>query len=527
VIHSSPIHACKSLFSKIIRRFFERGLYNTISLIFLWVLYKVENYLISRSSKFKDHLKLMDLSEVVKKSIRISPRISKSGFVYHFTENDIDKLLEHQFDILLLCSGGILRGEILNAARFGVLSLHHADNGVNRGVPAGFWEVYYKQDKTGFIIQQLTQELDGGNVIKRGYFQTQYHFLLNQASIYEKSNIHLMHLIKWIAENESLPAFEHQTPYSFPLYKSPTPFQILQYFYDLSLRLIYSGLRLFFNIRDDYWEVSYVSSDWSSAVLWRSTSIKNPDGHYLADPFVISKNGRHYCFVEDYIYSSNKGHISVYELFRDESKYLGPALIESFHLSFPFLFEFLGDLYMCPESYENHDIRIYKCKNFPLDWELSKIIMKDVSAVDTMLFEKNGKWWLLTNLDLSGTGEDFSELYLYHAESPLSEIWTPNRNNPVRVDSEFARNGGLLRDGKTVYRVGQSQGFSRYGKSSNILEIKEISEDRYCEELIAKVQPKFKPGIKGTHHIHSNGYVTVFDHVRNLRLSKLKHLSPP
>jgi hypothetical protein len=182
---------------------------------------------------------------------------------------------------------------------------------------------------------------------------------------------------------------------------------------------------------------------------------------------------------------------------------------------------------MCPESSSNHDLRIYKCKNFPLDWEISKIIMTGVSAVDTMLFEKSGRWWLLTNLDLSGTGEDFSELYIYHAESPLSEIWTPHRNNPVRVDSEFARNGGLLRDTKAVYRVGQSQGFLGYGKSSNILEIKEISEERYCEELIAKVQPKFKPGIKGTHHIHSNRYVTVFDHVRSLRLNKLKHPSPP
>jgi hypothetical protein len=153
--------------------------------------------------------------------------------------------------------------------------------------------------------------------------------------------------------------------------------------------------------------------------------------------------------------------------------------------------------------------------------------MKDVSAVDTVLFEKNGRWWLLTNVDVCGTEDYYSELYLYHAESPLCEIWTPHRDNPVRVDCEFARNGGLLRDGEAVYRVGQCQGFRRYGKSSNILEIKEISGERYCEELIAKVQPKFKPGIKGVHHIHSNGYVTVFDHARSLRVNKRKDLSGP
>ncbi len=43
-------------------------------------------------------------------------------------------------DVLIRCGKGILRGDILYAARHGILSFHHADNRINRGGPPGFWE---------------------------------------------------------------------------------------------------------------------------------------------------------------------------------------------------------------------------------------------------------------------------------------------------------------------------------------------------------------------------------------------------
>ena len=47
----------------------------------------------------------------------------------------------------------------------GIISFHHGDNNINRGGPAGFWEVFNEEPSTGFIIQRLTEELDGGDVI--------------------------------------------------------------------------------------------------------------------------------------------------------------------------------------------------------------------------------------------------------------------------------------------------------------------------------------------------------------------------
>ena len=65
----------------------------------------------------------------------------------------------------------ILKGKILKCSRNGILSLHHGDNQVFRGGPAGFWETYFGINNSGFIIQQLTDKLDAGNVIFRGLFK--------------------------------------------------------------------------------------------------------------------------------------------------------------------------------------------------------------------------------------------------------------------------------------------------------------------------------------------------------------------
>jgi primosomal protein N' (replication factor Y) len=56
---------------------------------------------------------------------------------------------------------------------------------------------------------------------------------------------------------------------------------------------------------------------------------------------------------------------------------------------------------MCPETHEAQDIRLYKCVEFPLKWQYVKSLITNVSAVDTSIFFKNEKWWLMTNLSNS------------------------------------------------------------------------------------------------------------------------------
>jgi hypothetical protein len=258
------------------------------------------------------------------------------------------------------------------------------------------------------------------------------------------------------------------------------------------------------------WNVAYTFGNWRTAVLWRHQKIANPEGHFLADPFAINRNGRNFCFVEDYDSAAGLGQVAVYEITSNGAVSLGAALTEPFHLSFPFVFTCGQNIYMCPETASNRDIRIYKCIDFPLRWRLEKILIQNIDAADSMLFEQRGKWWMFTNTDSAGDGDYCSEFSIFHADHLLGD-WKPHPLNPIFVDAARARNAGLLKDGDTYYRVSQGQGFDRYGVRTLINEIVDLTEENYAETTIATVTSAFEKRAIGTHHFHSDGEITVFD----------------
>jgi hypothetical protein len=139
--------------------------------------------------------------------------------------------------------------------------------------------------------------------------------------------------------------------------------------------------------------------------------------------------------------------------------------------------------------------------------------MDNISAVDTMFFEKGGKWWMLTNIEQSEPRDYDSELYLFSANSPLATVWLPHPQNPLKIDPRGGRNGGLIIDGDKLFRVGQRQGFDQYGEGLLVYEIKAISDSTFIEDLVTEINPTYRKGLVGTHHLSSDGKTTVIDHV--------------
>jgi hypothetical protein len=494
----------------------KKGFFSLAQIVAFTLIKKVESLPLKYFSIYKNHLTKYDLSNCVKNSITVNPVISKSGLVYRYEDDDIQKIKELGLDVLVRCGSGILHGEILQSTRFGIISFHHADNRINRGDPPGFWEVYLKQDSTGFTIQQLTEELDGGNVLFLGHLNTKFFYLLNQAALYEKSNYYLKKLLSDIATTRRLPPKLCSVPYYNPLYKIPNLRVQFRYVTSLAYVAVRKILNRLIFKKSQRWGVAFMFCDWNNLVMWRGVIIRNPPNHFLADPFVVSTNNENYCFVEDHNYQTGKGCISVYKLTKKESERVGVAISETFHMSYPYVFVYQSKYYMCPETSENKDIRLYECESFPLKWKLKKIIMSDISAVDTTIFEKDGIWWLLTNIDPTNS-YDFSELYIFFSDNPLADNWTPHPMNPIFVDSMRARMGGILFNDEMAYRVSQQQGFDSYGKSFTINHISHISRTEYAENAVFKIEPNFFKGLKGTHHIHSNGKITVFDYVEEVR----------
>jgi len=473
----------------------------------------VEKMLLRRIDSHKDHHRFFDLTKIIHQVVEIRPVVSPSGYVYRFSDEEVEKVKALDLDLLIRCGQGILRGDILRASRLGVVSFHHGDNKVNRGGPAGFWECYHQWPQTGFVIQRLTEELDAGEVLVRGFFGTRYYYSLNQAHMYKKSLTHLKNLLKKVASSGCLPPVDRApAPYSNILFRAPNLVQCIVYGCKLLKRLFVKGISKILMPRER-WGISVLSANWDESVFWRSTEALPPRGRFWADPFLWTHNGRTFCFVEDFVYKTGKAHITALEISGTRIVEHGIALKEPFHLSFPFLFEYQGELYMCPETCASGQLRVYRCTAFPLKWQLEKILMDGVSAADTVLFQKGGKWWMFTTIDESGTGDHCSELYLFSSDSPLNTKWVPHPQNPIRIDSRGGRNAGLIIEGEKIFRLAQCQGFDRYGHSLLAYEIKELSESRYVEDLVATISPNFRKGLLGTHHLSTNGKTTVIDHV--------------
>jgi hypothetical protein len=463
--------------------------------------------------KYRDHTRQFRIDALVPQTVQIQPTISPSGYVYRFSAEEVAKVRATGCDVLIRSGMGILRGEILQASRFGILSFHHGDNRVNRGGPAGFWESYLAWPATGFIIQRLTSELDGGDVLVRGSYATKWFFLFNQAALLTNSNLHLLALLKRLAREGKLPPAEEPMPYSGRLFRTPSVPDCLAYAARVVARSI--GKAAFAVLPyQERWTVSYSFTGWRRTALWRARTPRPPAGRFLADPFVWEHEGKTYCFVEDYSFRKKSGRISVFQIDRTGATQPEAVLTEPFHLSFPYLFRFNGTLYMCPECHQSRQIRLYRSVEFPHKWELAKVIMDQVSASDTMLFERGGRWWMLTNLERSGRGDFRSELYLFSAESPLSDAWVSHPDNPVKTDPVGARNAGILWDGDRLFRAGQVHGFDQYGVGIRLFEICSLSLDEYRERLVTEIHPNFRERLLGIHHVSSTGSVTVVDSYR-------------
>jgi len=68
-------------------------------------------------------------------------------------------------DVAVRFGFGILKGRILDAPEYGVLSYHLGDIRQYRGRPGGFWEFLAGEDEMGVTVQQLSETLDGGRLV--------------------------------------------------------------------------------------------------------------------------------------------------------------------------------------------------------------------------------------------------------------------------------------------------------------------------------------------------------------------------
>jgi hypothetical protein len=453
------------------------------------------------------------LATLVAHRVDVATSVPRTGGPASIDAADVERIERLELDLIICVGMPRLGGSIVRAARLGVIGVIDAadpDADPDGTALEGFWEVLTRAESTRFGVR-LLRDATADACIARGACMTERAYLLNRASVVRKTFAQLRSVLARAARDGALPAASDVAPDDAGA-RLPGVGASLRYLVALlggmAGRAVLRRLKI-----EQRWNVSYVYADWRNVDLRRARTMPWMRGRYLADPFVLERDGRTFLFVEDFVYRTGRGHISVFELLADGPRELGICLQEPFHLSFPFLFEFEGNLYMCPETNEAREVRVYRCDEFPLRWSLAAVLMHEIVAADPVLFERDGRWWLLLNRDYAADGDLCWALDIYSADSPLSNKWIPHPLNPVCTDSLCARNGGFLVEGTRRFRPAQRQGFNLYGLGLSIFEIELIAADDYRERQLRVIKPDFRPGLIGVHHMTSTGHLTVVDHL--------------
>jgi hypothetical protein len=435
--------------------------------------------------------------------------VLQGKFSQYFTPEDVARIQEMKLDFILRFAFGIIRGAILDTAKYGVWSFHHDDPDKYRGAPPGFWEIYYGDPVTGAILQRLTDRLDGGIVLHRGWFRTE------RTSYVANRDRALMGAASWPARvcKEILAGRLTQpmkpSPTKAPIYVAPNNWQTLVFLWRLLKARAEDKYRWF--CKTEQWNVGVVTEPIQRLCHARIAPQAEwlpelPRHRYRADPFGIQGRDGAWVLVEDFNYTTRKGHISAIRL-GSKAQDAGPVLRMPFHLSYPFLFNYAGSIYCVPEAWQSNGVAIYRASEFPTKWEVVADVLPGSSAVDPTVFHHNGLWWLFFTIH----PESDTQLHAYWSRSPEGP-WTAHLLNPLKTDVRSSRPAGTpFRDNGALIRPAQdcSEG---YGTAVVLNRVLDLSPMVFQEEVIARILPNPRSRYRdGFHTVSRMGCCTLVD----------------
>ena len=216
--------------------------------------------------------------------------------------------------------------------------------------------------------------------------------------------------------------------------------------------------------------------------------LPDPGVRFFADPFPIGVNGRHYIFFEELDHRAPKGVVSYVEV--DRGGAVSPvrrALEEPWHLSYPFLFEDDGQIWMIPESSANRTVDLYRADPFPQSWTKVETLLSGIEVSDATVVRHNGRLWMFAAAR-DGQGSYSDTLSLFSAPK-LTGPWTPHPANPVLVDHRAARPaGGFFMRNDRLWRPVQDCERG-YGTGVGLAEIVRLDETAFEQDVHTVLRP--------------------------------------
>lgn len=252
---------------------------------------------------------------------------------------------------------------------------------------------------------------------------------------------------------------------------------------------------------EEYWNIAFRNYTEADSVVsgenkkTKFNILKANKRFWYADPFLFEKDGKTYLFVEMFDNKTEVGVIGCSEFVN--GKFTEPEVVleESFHLSYPYVFEKDSKVLMMPETHEDGCIQFYEAVDFPKKWKKLSVAVKDVNAVDTVIEndffigsvvcpEKD------MSIDISIYDKDGNEM-------PYS---------PVYKRCLDRRGAGMCFDFKGErIRPAQSCENGLYGGKIIFYKINQCDNDGYSEEKYSEMSPDMIDviGLKNVSGIHT------------------------
>lgn len=444
----------------------------------------------------------------------ITCEVVKKGHAEYFQSWDVAYIRSKNLDFILRFGFNIIHGEILSSARFGIWSFHHGDESRYRGGPAGFWEIYSGDPVNGAMLQQLTETLDHGIILKKGYLKTCFHsYSGNLDQLLSVTSTWPAQLAGELLRTGKIKPVPTLSP--GPIYKIPDNARMFLFL----LKLLKNKISFYYHelFSAEIWNVGLITSGMEpialgmkklnpSDITWLRTFGR---GKYLADPSGFVTFGKLHILLEDYSYRKQKASISevIYDPPRKSFSVPISTIENSKHLSYPFIVVENKAIYCIPESYRDGNISLYR-RNFSEEaFVEERILVEHVNAVDPTLFKYGNYWWLFfTTRPYSAT-----HLYIYYSDQLLGD-YRPHLLNPVKMDIRSSRPAGtpFVYEG-VLYRPAQDCS-KTYGGRVSINKVLKLTPEEFEETVIGVVEAiKGSPFPKGLHTLSKAGEYTLID----------------
>lgn len=125
--------------------------------------------------------------------------------------------------------------------------------------------------------------------------------------------------------------------------------------------------------------------------------VQNTEKYWYADPILFNHEEKTWLFVEAFNKEKKRGEIGVFEVNEDCSTGNYRTVVKlDCHMSYPYVFDYYGDIYMIPESGANKKVYLYKAINFPYDWKQVGVLCENKAFRDSTVYCVDNSVYMLT-----------------------------------------------------------------------------------------------------------------------------------